>query len=145
MMVKSMYDKPIDKFLAIAGEMLRSEAAREAPVIKGRLRGDITVLSQHSGEITVGNTALIDYAKYVYFGTKPHTIKPKRKKALKTPFGAFKKVNHPGTKANPYLDRALEGMISSGKLNRLLDGFADDMSEVMFKNISEGFKNIKVK
>ncbi len=36
------YDEPIDRFLDLAGEMLRSDATREAPVVEGRLRGDIT-------------------------------------------------------------------------------------------------------
>jgi hypothetical protein len=50
--------------------------------------------------------AQADYAKYVEFGTKPHAILPKRRKALKipTPEGYIfrKKVNHPGSKPYPY-------------------------------------------
>jgi len=140
-----IYDKSIERFLDLAGEMLRADAVREAPVVEGRLRGDITVFPKRKGEVSVGNTALIEYAKYVYYGTKPHTIKPKKRKALKTPYGVFRSVNHPGTKPNPYLDRALQSMISSGRLNRLLDGFAEEMGEEMMDNISKGFENIKVR
>jgi hypothetical protein len=47
-----------------------------------------------------------DYAKYVEFGTKPHAILPKRRKALKipTPEGYIfrKRVSHPGSKPYPF-------------------------------------------
>jgi len=37
--------------------------------------------------------------------TAAHIIMPRRKKALKTPYGLFKKVNHPGSviPARPFL------------------------------------------
>ncbi len=47
------------------------------------------------------------YAPYVEFGTKPHVIEPKDKKALYWP-GAehpVRRVNHPGTKANDFMGR----------------------------------------
>lgn len=47
------------------------------------------------------------YAPFVEFGTKPHVIEPKNAKALYWP-GAdhpVKRVNHPGTKANPFMER----------------------------------------
>ncbi len=50
-----------------------------------------------------------------------------------------------GMKANPYLERALEKLVSSGRLNIELEKFSADMSEEVFKNISVGLKNIKVK
>ncbi len=141
-----MYDEAIAEFLRKGAEMFRTEATNNAPVVTGRLRGDITVFPQiKPTEISVGNTSLIDYAVYVYYGTKPHTIRPKRKKALKTPYGIFTKVQHPGTKAQPYLDDALDDLVRSGRLNRLLDGFGDDMSEAMFETITDGLRNIKVK
>jgi hypothetical protein len=141
-----MYDDTIARFLAQGAEMLRTEATNNAPAVTGRLRGDITVFPQTSPtEISVGNTSLIDYAVYVYYGTKPHTIRPKKKKALKTPYGVYAKVQHPGTKANPYLDNALENLVRSGKLERLLGGFGDRMSEEVFESIAKGLRTIKVK
>jgi len=141
----SEYDKAIARFLQKGALMLQSQAVQGAPVVTGRLRGDITVFLQtRPNEISVGNSALIDYAVYVYYGTKPHVILPKKKKALKTPYGVFKKVNHPGTKANPYLDDALDALVRSGRLNRLLSEFGDDMSEEIFDKISVGLNNIKV-
>ena len=47
------------------------------------------------------------YAPYVEFGTKPHDIFPKDKKALYWPGAAHPvaKVNHPGTKSNQFMER----------------------------------------
>lgn len=49
------------------------------------------------------------YAPYVEFGTKPHTILPRNAKALFWPGAAHpvRKVNHPGTKPNPFMERIL--------------------------------------
>jgi len=49
------------------------------------------------------------YAPYVEFGTKPHVILPKEKMALYWPGAAHPvaRVNHPGTKANPFLERII--------------------------------------
>jgi hypothetical protein len=51
-----------------------------------------------------------DYASFVEFGTKPHVIEPKDKKALYWQ-GAdhpVKRVNHPGTAANPFMERIIQ-------------------------------------
>jgi len=59
-----------------------------------------------SAENSARIIAQADYAKYVEFGTKPHAILPKRRKALKipTPEGYIfrKKVSHPGSKPYPF-------------------------------------------
>jgi len=49
------------------------------------------------------------YGRYLEEGTKPHIIKPKRKKALywKGAKHPVKSVNHPGTKAYPILEETL--------------------------------------
>ncbi|HEX3861297.1 MAG TPA: HK97 gp10 family phage protein [Stellaceae bacterium] len=49
------------------------------------------------------------YAPYVEFGTKPHVILPKDKKALYWPGASHPvaRVNHPGTKPNPFLERII--------------------------------------
>jgi len=145
-----MYDEVIARFLQQGAHMLQSTASEQyAPVVHGRLRGDITVFPQTTPtEIRVGNTSLIDYAVFVYYGTgiygpEKKKIVPKTKKALKTPYGPRKSIK--GQKPNPYLELALEDLGRSGKLLKLLDGFGEEMSEEMFKNITKGLKNIKVK
>jgi hypothetical protein len=50
------------------------------------------------------------YARFVEFGTKPHTITATNAKALYWP-GAdhpVKSVSHPGTKANAFMERIVE-------------------------------------
>jgi len=50
------------------------------------------------------------YAPYVEFGTPPHVIEPVNKMALAntaTGWGPYKRVNHPGTKPNPFMERIL--------------------------------------
>ena len=52
----------------------------------------------------------VSYAGYVHDGTKPHVIRPKSVKALKFKVGGStvyaKKVNHPGYKGDPWIERA---------------------------------------
>jgi HK97 gp10 family phage protein len=50
------------------------------------------------------------YAEYVEYGTKPHIIMPKNKKALywKGAFSPVTVVHHPGTKANPFFKTGVE-------------------------------------
>lgn len=49
----------------------------------------------------------VKYAPFVEYGTAPHVILPINKKALFWPSAAHpvRKVNHPGSKANPYMER----------------------------------------
>lgn len=50
------------------------------------------------------------HALFVHWGTKPHTIAPKRKKALRwvsgNRFAFAKRVRHPGYRGDPWLVRA---------------------------------------
>jgi hypothetical protein len=50
------------------------------------------------------------YAPFVEFGTKPHQIFPKDKKALYWPGAAHpvRMVNHPGTKPNDFMGRIVQ-------------------------------------
>jgi len=70
----------------------------------GNLQRSITwyMATENSARII----AQADYAKYVEFGTKPHAILPKRRKALKIPtpegYSFRKRVSHPGSKPYPF-------------------------------------------
>ncbi len=94
-------------------EKLENDAKREAPVNKqsggGNLRQSIRgrMTGAASGKIEVG----VGYGVFVHEGTKPHTIRVSRRRVLANRrtgniFG--KVVKHPGTKANPFLTRAVE-------------------------------------
>lgn len=50
------------------------------------------------------------YGLYIEQGTPPHIIEPKNKKALfwKGAAHPVRRVNHPGTRADPFFERAIE-------------------------------------
>lgn len=107
------------------------EAARQvvnrarvlAPVRTGRLRGSIRAdpprIFSLRGSVTVGSD--VEYAGFVNDGTPPHDIRPIGNRAsrrnpnrpgmLRFVVGGrvvyAREVRHPGTKAQPFLDRAL--------------------------------------
>jgi hypothetical protein len=63
-----------------------------------------------------------EYASYVEKGTRPHTIKPRYRSALRFPvaggFAFAGAVNHPGTQPTRFLELAVE---------KVLPHFADDL------------------
>ena len=90
---------------------LQNNIKKQAPYKEGRLKRSIRVdtrITKKAG-IATGyyDEGIAPHGDYVLFGTPPHEIRPKNKKALKTPYGVFKKVEHPGTKANDFLGRGL--------------------------------------
>lgn len=90
-----------------------------APVDTGRLRASIRVERRSFFGLrqrwTVGSD--VDYAPMVNDGTRPHIIRPKRAKALRFNVGGkvvfARVVHHPGTRARPFLDRALADVAQS--------------------------------
>jgi hypothetical protein len=84
----------------------------------GNLRQSLGV-KVSGGMVTIGpNINQAPYAGYVEFGTKPHVIRPKK------PGGVLvftingqkvitRKVNHPGTQPNPYVQPAFEAWVDS--------------------------------
>lgn len=84
-----------------------------APVRTGRLRSSIRAeapaIFSVGGRVKVGSD--LEYAGFVNDGTAPHIIRPQRAQVLRFNVGGrvvyAKVVNHPGTRARPFLDRAL--------------------------------------
>jgi HK97 gp10 family phage protein len=103
---------------AVEGEMLtlmrqstgilENTAKANTPVRTGTLRRSITSNPVTATHGVVGTS--VPYAKYVHEGTGARVIVPVNKKALYWPGAAHpvRRVNHPGTKANPFMRRALE-------------------------------------
>jgi len=92
---------------------IQSDAMKEAPVNKqsggGNLRQSIKAMmtGPASGKVEVGAS----YGIYVHEGTAPHIIRIVNKRVLANRrtnqvFGTI--VHHPGTKANPFLQRAVD-------------------------------------
>lgn len=73
--------------------------------VSGHLRDSIRYQLIGNNAVAIGTNKI--YAAIHQFGgrTSAHDIVPVRKKALKTPFGLFKKVRHPGSviPARPFL------------------------------------------
>jgi hypothetical protein len=79
----------------------------EAPYKTGDLRRSITGIHWGvRGEIKPN----VAYAGYIEKGTPRHVIEPVNKKALywKGAMHPVKRVHHPGTKANPFVQRTYE-------------------------------------
>jgi len=95
-------------------------AQEEAPVRTGRLRRNIRsepfrMTGPYKGEGGVGiSKSAVPYAGYVRWGTRPHIIRCRRPAyALHFYWNRvgrwvfFDHVNHPGTKPNTFLERAM--------------------------------------
>lgn len=99
--------------LEVAARQVVNRAKVLAPVDTGRLRASIRIEARRTLTLrtiyTVGSD--VEYAAMVNDGTRPHVIRPKNKQYLKFTVGGrvvyAKVVNHPGTRARPFLDRAL--------------------------------------
>ena len=101
----------VRRALVQTGIDVQNRARQLCPVDTGRLRSSIVHRVDGSGRvsgITVGTN--VSYAADVEYGTAPHVILPKNKKALYWPGAAHPvaRVNHPGTKAKPFMRPALE-------------------------------------
>lgn len=61
----------------------------------------------------------VDYAAAVNDGTRPHIIRPRNASVLRFVVGGrvvyARVVHHPGTRANPFLDRALREVVGGSR------------------------------
>ena len=86
----------------------KKNLASNKSVVTGHLRRSIAT-KMGDLEATI-HTSNVKYAVIVEKGSKAHIIRPKNKKALywKGATRPVKQVNHPGSKAKPYLIPAFE-------------------------------------
>lgn len=113
--------------------LVENAGKANAPVKLGTLRRSITKDVQGAGGTVRGIVGTnLPYAKFVHEGTAPHVIVPVSAKALFWP-GArhpVKRVNHPGTRANPFLKKALQqqrGNVLQLWNRRLVQRIADEI------------------
>ena len=99
-----------------------SNLTKNKSVATGHLRRGISTDIKGLGATI--HTSNIKYARGVEEGTKSHIIRPKNKKALywKGAKHPVKKVNHPGSKAKPFLTPAF---------NQEKDQFLEKLKEVI--------------
>jgi len=118
----------LDEAMVEIARRLQNELMITCPVDTGRLKNSIKVIPHGEGLLIW----MVEYGKFVEFGTPPHVISPKNKKALKfewTDIGGemvgrpgrlrkgipkakaqevlFKQVRHPGTRPNPFVRTAI--------------------------------------
>ncbi len=143
-------NKPIKNFLYRIGSEVANEAKDNAPYRSGNLKRDIQVFTDNLDdlEVSIGNTNLAPYAKFVHtgtglFGPAKKRITPKNKKALKTPYGLKKSVA--GMKANPYLEDGAKEYLNSGGFNRAVDSMTDEIGEQIFKDIESSLRSVSIK
>jgi hypothetical protein len=99
--------------MPLIARSMMSYISGEAPKKTGNLAfsGHEALFSNGGLTLTIQNSkSQAPYAPFVNFGTRPHTILPRIKKALfwEGASHPVKMVRHPGTKANPYFDRAID-------------------------------------
>lgn len=97
----------LENSLKLAAPVNKNTSAKN----RGDLRRSINIEPTSRGvKIT-----MVEYGKYVEFGTVPHVITPKSKKALAFQSGGktiiTKKVNHPGTRPNNFIRRTLRAKL----------------------------------
>jgi len=96
----------LNKAMPDIARRLLNELVITCPVLTGRLKNSLKVSATNEGLLIGG----VEYLRWVEFGSPPHIIKPKNKKALH--WGGkggpiVKKVKHPGTRPNPFIRNAL--------------------------------------
>jgi len=143
-----------------AAQILQKEAARNVPVerhgptaaerIGGRLRASIKAeIEQRGSEVTGAVGTNLKYGVYTEFGTKAHTIRPKRAKALRWFDGDeaifAKEARHPGievgTPESPRTSwKALRKRGGSGQKMPWLRSAFLKVKERMIEVISEPYK-----
>ena len=113
-MLEQIGRAPALKALAKTAEDLEQYAAEQAST--HNKTGAIvrsTYLRRVSGGWEIGHDPQVaPHALFVHWGTRPHKIRPSRKKILRWPAGGkfifAREVNHPGYKGDPWLVRAAQ-------------------------------------
>lgn len=104
--------------LVRSADFIRTEMEAVVPVRTGNLRRSIQVRVE-TDRVTIGpNQRQAPYAGYVEFGTRAHTIKPRKPGGVLVFTVGGKKVyarqvNHPGTKPHPYVMPAFQAWVDS--------------------------------
>ncbi len=105
--------------------LLQWEAKKETPVDNWILRKSIKYTVHNDFGVVYSN---LFYAPFVHEWTRPHLIKPVKKKSLfriDEEWGHFAKVvHHPWSKANPFFKRAVEN-----KQEKIIQRFYDIINE----------------
>lgn len=98
--------------LRAGAAVFREEARQNVPFSSGALRKSIRITTRGKGrEVSASVKAgsrVAWYANLVEFGTRPHVIKAKPRSALDVAGTPRKEVNHPGSRAKPFMRPAVD-------------------------------------
>ena len=98
--------------LRAGAAVIREEAKANVPVLEGKLKKSIKVSAKvKAGKIMASvkvGGRLAPHAHLVEFGTRPHKIEPKNAGALSIAGVAYRSVDHPGARPNPFFRPALD-------------------------------------
>lgn len=122
------------KLVKRLAEIAYYEAFYGAPWKTGKLARSIVIDFNEEGEAKI--QALAPYAKFVVKGTRPHKIYPVSSSVLvfKAKSGDLvftKLVRHPGTKPNPFLQRAVD------KAREQIDDIWNELFEDLVEGVSD--------
>lgn len=109
----ALADGMVDRHLEGLASRVADEGRAGAPVNTGRLRDSIRFYRDSDGTWVV--IADVPYSLVVHQGSRPHPIEPRRAKVLRFPSKGgsvvyTKRVNHPGTRPQPFLTEALRSV-----------------------------------
>ena len=95
----------------------------DAPRRSGRMADSLQfVLGARQATFSTGSFEGVDYTPFVIDGTRPHVILPRRARHLRFVIGGrvifARRVRHPGTRPNPFPQRALERIF--GRVEEIL-------------------------
>lgn len=109
-----------DAKLSLGADILVGEIQTRTPVDTGNLKGNTQKRKIKKYHYRAFNQT--EYAPAVEFGTPPHTIRPKTKKALAFKVGGqdvvVSQVKHPGTTAQPFMRPGMTA--AKPKIRRLM-------------------------
>jgi HK97 gp10 family phage protein len=122
----------VDTALRRTARQVRQDTSDNAPKDTNRLAESYHMEKLGEGKYSVGTD--VEYAKPVEFGSEPHIIAPDTAEALKFTVDGetvyTSKVNHPGTRAQPYLRPAVRE--HSNYLTRQLQRELDKLAKEIF-------------
>lgn len=103
--------------LSAGARVFRDEARRNVPKDSGALAESIRVTTrtrkgQVSASVKAGNR-MVYYAHMVEYGTRPHIIVPKKKKAMVAGEFVGKRISHPGDKPKPFMRPAADASFAA--------------------------------
>jgi hypothetical protein len=109
--------------MVLMGSDFEAEAVQEAPIKTGNLRSSIQATTKDDYMWIVGTN--LEYAPYVHEGTEPHVIEGNPWLYWPGAEHPVRKVNHPGTEANPFFDRATDTV--EGRLDEYIQMAMEDV------------------